>query len=79
MAKRKKWTKKLYSEAQKKWCDDYELWTGFEPLMSHYESGEQTFEECAKASVRWYEMHTSDMHLRVSSMPMPRTTEQAKA
>ena len=79
MAKRNKWPKKHYTEAQKKWCDDYEHWTGFEPIMGDYEAGHMSFRDAAKVAVRWYEMHTSDMHLRVSSMPVPDTSEQAQA
>ena len=70
-AKRQKWPPPKYTEAQKKWCDDYESWTGFEPLMGDYEEGRRTFEESPKSSVRLYEMHTMDMHLRVSSMSVP--------
>lgn len=70
-AKKQKWTSEHYNDAQKQWCDDYESWTGFEPIMADYEAGRASFLSCAKASVRWYEMHTADMHLRISSMPIP--------
>lgn len=70
-SKRDKWPEPLYTPAQKKWCIEYESLTDFEPLMSDYEAGRQSFRECARASVRWYELHTADMHLRVSSMLVP--------
>lgn len=60
-----------FTKAQQAWCVEYEQWTGFEPLTGDYEAGHETFVEAAKKSVVWYEGHTQDMHLRISSMKIP--------
>ncbi|EPD40889.1 MULTISPECIES: hypothetical protein [Delftia] len=75
---RNKWPKRFYTPEQKAWCDEYERWTGFVPLMSHFEAGQSTFAACAQGSVRWYEMHTMDMHLKVSTMAVPPERAQAQ-
>ncbi|MCI5068454.1 hypothetical protein [Acidovorax sp.] len=66
-----RWAAPKYDSQQREWCIAYEAETGFDPMMDDYEAGLQTFAEAAVASLRWYEDHTSDAHLRISSKTIP--------
>src|SRR5262245_24949980 len=52
-----------YTSEQRAWCETYQRETGFAPMMDQFERGDQTFDEAAWRSIRWYEAHTSDAHL----------------
>lgn len=54
-----------YTEEQRNWCEMYRSETGFAPMMDLFERGEEAFREAATRSIRWYEAHTSDVHLRI--------------
>ena len=69
-------SKKKYTAKQKKWCKFYEETTGFEPLMSEFESGNESFEEAAKSSVSWFEDFAADAMCRLS--PTITDMEQGK-
>jgi len=60
----KKYQKCFYTAEQKKWCEDYERHTTFEPVMEEYEAGNTTFVEAAIWNVSWFESWASDAHLR---------------
>lgn len=66
-----RWAPPKYDAQQREWCVAYEAETGFDPMMDDYEAGLQTFAEAAVSSLRWYEDHTSDAHLRISSKTIP--------
>ena len=66
-----RWAAPKYDHKQRQWCIAYETETGFDPMMDDYEAGLQTFAEAAVASLRWYEDHTRDAHLRISSKTIP--------
>jgi hypothetical protein len=61
----------IYSTRQRKWCEEYERTTGFEPLMCDYEAGNEGFVEAAESSVKWYEDHTNDMYLQITRKAIP--------
>lgn len=66
-----RWMPPKYNAQQRDWCVAYEAETGFDPMMDDYEAGLQTFAEAAVSSLRWYEDHTTDAHLRISSKVIP--------
>lgn len=81
-----RWAAPKYGPKQREWCIAYETETGFDPMMDDYEAGLQTFAEAAVASLRWYEDHTRDAHLRISGKTIPggpydavRAQEEGKA
>lgn len=58
---------KKITKAQKEWLEHYESQTGFEPMHQEaLDSGEMTFNDVRKSNIGWYEMHTSDVYLRIS-------------
>lgn len=67
----RRWAAPKYDHQQREWCIAYEAETGFDPMMDDYEAGLKTFAEAAVASLRWYEDHTSDAHLRISNKAIP--------
>lgn len=60
-----KMSESRYTTEQRAWCKTYRCETGFAPMMDQFERGEETFREAATRSIRWYEAHTSDVHLRI--------------
>jgi hypothetical protein len=62
-----KFPKGKYSAEQRAWCENYESRTGFDPLMEDFEAGNETFYEAATKSVSWFEDHSCDAFLSVSS------------
>jgi hypothetical protein len=62
-----KFPKGKYTAEQRAWCENYESRTGFEPLMDDFEARNETFYEAATKSVSWFEDHSSDALLSVSS------------
>lgn len=59
-----KFPKKLYTKIQRKWCENYQSVTGFEPLMDDYEAGNRTFQQAANLSVWWFEDWSNDAFLK---------------
>ncbi|ODP34989.1 hypothetical protein A9762_11510 [Pandoraea sp. ISTKB] len=64
--------KRSYTADQKRWCETYRHETGFTPMMDSFESGMETFHEAAIRSIRWYEAHSSDAHLRIQRALPPK-------
>ncbi len=62
-----KFEKGMYSGEQRAWCENYQSRTGFEPLMEDFEAGNETFYQGATKSVSWFEDHSNDALLSVSS------------
>lgn len=58
-------TKRRYTAEQRRWCETYRSETGFTPIMDSFENGRATFYEAAAIAIRWYEAHSSDVHLRI--------------
>lgn len=58
-------TKRRYTAEQRRWCKTYRSETGFTAIMDSFESGRATFHEAAAIAIRWYEAHSSDVHLRI--------------
>lgn len=63
-------TKKVYTADQRRWCENYEDRTGFEPLMEDFEAGDETFAQAAQKSVVWFEDWSSDALLFISDGEM---------
>jgi hypothetical protein len=59
----------IFTPEQKKWCDNYEARTGFEPIMDEYIAGNESFVAAAKRSVRWFEDHASDAMRKIGDIP----------
>jgi hypothetical protein len=57
--------KRRFTKEQRKWCENYEKETGFEPLMDDYLYGNERFFSAAIKSVRWFEEWASDAHLNI--------------
>lgn len=64
-------SKSRYSAEQRTWCRKYRSETGFNPMMDAFECGDETFHEAATRSIRWYEAHSSDVHLRIQKALPP--------
>lgn len=47
--------RKRYSREQRAWCRRYLAATGFDAMMDDFDSGNASFAECARKSVRWFE------------------------
>lgn len=56
-----------YTDEQWAWCEKYESRTGFDPMMSDFETGEENFYQAAQKSIQWYESHSSDAYLAISA------------
>lgn len=63
-------TKKAYTADQRRWCENYVVRTGFEPLMDDFESGDETFPQAAQKSVVWFEHWSSDALLFITDGEM---------
>lgn len=58
---------KKITPAQKEWLEHYESLTGFEPIhQEELDSGDMTFNDVRQSNISWYELHTSDVYLRIS-------------
>lgn len=60
----------VYTKEQRHWCRNYQEQTGFEPLMSDFEHGNESFKEAAKTSVDWFENWASDALLFITDGEM---------
>lgn len=61
-------TAKKINSAQRKWLERYESLTGFEPMhQEELDAGTMRFAEVARRNVQWYEDHTSDMYLSITT------------
>ena len=59
---------KSISKAQNEWLKSYQGTTGFEPMhLDELESGEMSFNECAKNNINWYEDHMHDAYNAIST------------
>ncbi len=59
---------KSVTPAQKAWLVMYEETTGFEPMhQEELDSGAMTFQEVRRSNIGWYDDHTTDIFLKVSS------------
>lgn len=61
---------KKYTKKQIEWCENYHNATTFEPMMSEYESGSETFQQAAKRNVRWFEDWSKDALLNCDKCHM---------
>jgi hypothetical protein len=67
-----KFPKDKYTAAQRKWCEQYEADTGFDPhAMADYEAGVKTFVQAAQDSIHWFESWSSDVYLRITRLEIP--------
>lgn len=53
--KKVKVARKRLTAEQRKWCKEYERTTGFDAMIDDYVVGNESFVECAKTSVGWFE------------------------
>lgn len=71
MEMKMKFPRGKYTAKQREWCERYESETGFEPLMSDFEGGHETFVAAAKKSTGWFESWASDAYLRITKGCIP--------
>lgn len=60
-----------FTPEQWAWCQRYEQWTSYEPLMDDFLAGNQLFYEAAQFSLQWFQDHSTDAYLRASDGPIP--------
>lgn len=59
---------KNINAAQRQWLKRYESETGFEPMYQEDLDAEtMSFAEVARRNAKWYEQHTNDAYLRITS------------
>lgn len=56
-----------FTQDQIKWLADYEEITGFEPMVDESDGGDADFDEIYFKNVSWYEDHTSQCLLDIST------------